>query len=250
MSSGESRPHAEMLSLAMEVIELFAPYCTRIAVAGSLRRGKPTAGDIEIVCQPAFQPLPTKGGFLHIQQNAINWICDSLRQRDVFEPRLNLNGNPQAWGDRHKRAFYRGVPLDLFIVLPDRSWGWTMMLRTGPGEANGVLVTNEGIRNHDGNQGILPTGFRFSEGELYLRENHIPTPEEPDVFEALGLPYIAPPLRTVEMYQRWANRRPYRQHCYDADGVMCSNWVGAPCKDDVWVNGRQQVLRWPMVKAA
>lgn len=214
MSSGEPRPHREMLRLAVEAVKLLAPFCTRIAVAGSLRRGKPTVGDIEIVCAPDEQELPTGGrrGFLQIKQNGVNWICDRLREEKIFEPRLNLQGNPESWADRHKRAWYKGAKLDIFIVLPDRSWGYTMLLRTGPGDANGVLVTRSGVRNHDGLYGILQPEFKFFEGELWLGDlAAIPTPEEKDVFTALDLPYIPPPLRSVEMYQRWAARRSGRE---------------------------------------
>ncbi len=246
MSSGQPRPHAEMMRLAVEVCRLLAPYCTRIAVGGSLRRGKAMVGDIEIVCAPDEMPLPTGGrnGFLQLKQNGVNWICDRLRDENVFEPRLNPQGNPESWANRHKRAYYKGAKLDLFMVLPDRSWGYTMLLRTGPGDANGVLVTKLGVRNRDGNLGILPEEYKFFEGELWLgQQAHIPTPEEKDVFAALDLPYIPPPLRSVELYQRWAARRANRGQPVngaESGGLMTlkPNVFG----DDVWVNGQQRFL--------
>lgn len=141
MSSGEPRPHRDMLRLAIEVVKLLAPYTTRIAVAGSLRRGKALVGDIEIVCQPDEQFLPTGGkGFIEIRQNGLNWKCNRLREKQIFEPRLNSNGNPQSWGDQQKWFRYQGVNVDLYAVLPGYSWGREMVIRTGPGDANGVLV--------------------------------------------------------------------------------------------------------------
>lgn len=239
MSSGEARPHKEMLHLAVEVVKLLAPYCTRIAVAGSLRRGKAEVRDIEIVCAPDEQQLPTGGrrGFIEIKQNAVNWICDRLRDEKIFEPRLNLQGNPEAWSDRHKRAFYKGAKLDLFIVLPDRSWGYTMLLRTGPGDANGVLVTRSGVRNHDGLYGILPPEYKFFEGELWLgNQARIPTFEEKDVFTALDLPYIPPPLRSVEMYQRWAARRRDRDlPRTGAESIGLLTLKDTRFGDDIWL---------------
>lgn len=225
--------------MAVEVARLLAPYCTRIAVAGSLRRGKPMVGDIEIVCAPDEMPLPTGGrkGFIQVKQNGINWICDRLRDEEIFSPRLNPQGNPESWADRHKRAWYKGAKLDLFIVLPDRSWGYTMLLRTGPGDANGVLVTKLGVRNHDGNLGILPEKYKFFQGELWLGDlAPIPTPEERDVFAAINLPYIPPPLRSVEMYQRWAARRPGRSlPAKNAESPRLMTAIDTRFGDEVWL---------------
>lgn len=237
MSGGEPRHHVEMLGLALEVVTLLGDYCTRIAIGGSLRRGKAMVGDIEIVCQPEFRALPTgRNGFIQVKQDAVKWKCDRLLEDRVFEPRLNLNGNPESWADRHKRAWYKGVKLDLFIVQPDRSWGYTMLIRTGPGDANGVLVTRDGVRNHEGNLGICPEPYAFKDGDLHVGEMRIDTPEEKDVFQALGLPYIAPPLRSVEMYQRWAARRsdPLPE-AFLQSGYRSRGWVGAMAyRNDVW----------------
>src|SRR5262245_13303597 len=121
-----------MLCLALEVVKLLAPYCARIAIAGSIRRGKATVGDIEIVCEPDYQPLPTGSGFLVMKQNGLNWICEALRRDGVFEQRYRLDGNLSAWGDQMKHARYKGVNLDLFMVLPGYSWGREILIRTGP----------------------------------------------------------------------------------------------------------------------
>ena len=37
---------------ANRVVELLAPHCERIHIAGSIRRKKETVKDIEVVCQP------------------------------------------------------------------------------------------------------------------------------------------------------------------------------------------------------
>lgn len=249
MSSGQARPQREMLDLALEVVKLLADFTTRIAIGGSIRRGKAEVGDIEIVCQPAFKPLPSgRTGFLLIKQNGAHWITDRLRDDGSLEPRLNLSGSPEAWGPRHRRAYYKGVNLDLFIILPDRSWGRAMLICTGPLTANQVLVTHEGQINRNGDRGILPTKFQFREGELYEGETHLPTPEEGDVFGYLGMPYIPPPKRSVELYQRWAARRDIRdrpdawlkQFGYlNQPTVGCERWRG----DDIWIDGVQHQLR-------
>ena len=42
----------EATAIAERVVEILRPHCDRIEVAGSVRRGKPEVGDIEVVCIP------------------------------------------------------------------------------------------------------------------------------------------------------------------------------------------------------
>jgi hypothetical protein len=108
MSNGQPRPHAEMMFLALEVLRLLAPYCARIAIAGSLRRGKELVGDIEIVAQGKRMELPTpESKLFRLIQDGLQWRCDQLRIDGVFEPRLNSNSNPQSWGEQQKWCRYR-----------------------------------------------------------------------------------------------------------------------------------------------
>jgi hypothetical protein len=79
------------------------------------------------------------------------------------------------------------------------------VIRTGSGEANGVLVTTRGVRNRDGNIGVLPPGLRFVSGTIAGEDGLvIDTPEEADVFKVCGLPWVSPWLRSADYYQRAA----------------------------------------------
>lgn len=209
MSAGDRIPLAQARALADEVVVLLCVAAVRTEIAGSIRRGKPDIGDIEIVLQAGRQsgdPLDQR-------------IAD-LRRAGTITPVLNANGKDEAWGDRHKRGFYRGVRLDLFIVRPDRQWGVTYLLRTGPGDANEYLVTR---RKPDGSgYGGCPPHLLFFEGSLYRlayplegRPKKLPPgaqrldlPEETDVFAALAMPYIDPADRTVSTYKRLYGARP------------------------------------------
>lgn len=223
MSDGTKRPHSEMLTLALAVRGLLAMACTRIAIAGSIRRGKELVGDIEIVCQPA-------GNLLYRQ-------LDALLARGDLEQRRKSNGTLLAWGERYRAAVYQGAALDVFIVLPDRPWGVTFVLRTGPGEANEALVTQQGVVSRHGVRGIMPRGLQMEGGVLWRDRVRVETPEEADVFAAVGLPYIAPPQRSAATYAAQAR----------AGNTDC---VGGAPADDLWTpDGKQYTVGGPVGKA-
>lgn len=193
-----------MTRAAVEVMSLLVDVCERIEIAGSLRRLKPEVSDVELVCVP-------------LSEVALYRRCEELHRARIFQKRLNKRGHSIAWGQREKAVWYmrldeasgvpKGVPVDIFIVLPDRSWGVTMLLRTGPGDANQVLVTAEGIKNNNGDLGILPRGMKFRDAALWVQEIQLETPEEWDVFNVMDMPYLPPAMRSVENYHRWAGRR-------------------------------------------
>ena len=50
--------HADALTIALGLVERLRPACTRIEIAGSVRRGYAEVKDIEIVAIPDLAPLP------------------------------------------------------------------------------------------------------------------------------------------------------------------------------------------------
>lgn len=197
MSSGEARPIEEMRRWAVGLMSLMVDCCERLEIAGSIRRGKEMVRDVELVAVPTFAG----------DENLLLTRLDTLLAGGYVRKRLNKNGHAISWGSRYRAMVAGGVvPVDVFIVLPDREWGPTMLLRTGPGDANQALVTARGIRNINGDMGVLPKRLAWKEGALWLGERKLDTPEERDVFWALGLPYIHPAERNVANYHLWAQR--------------------------------------------
>ncbi len=222
MSSGTGKPHTVMLALAREVADLIGWACERVAIAGSLRRMKPVVKDIELVVAPVYRPV-WNGAF-----NELDAWCETLLKRGTVQKRLNSRGHAIAWGqawktaqmqgddppppgNRYKAMLYKDVPVDLFIVLRDRQFAPTLLIRTGPNEANQALVTSSGVVNQNGVRGVLPSGMRFDEGAVWQDGRKLDTPTERSVFAACGLPYIPPHRRTAEIYQQWAARRWARE---------------------------------------
>lgn len=207
--------HDKALKLAIEACTLIGDVTERIAIAGSIRRGKAQVGDIEIVCQPRFE------GKVSLLAGRLNILL--LKQ--TLAERKNKNGHRIAWGARYVAAWFEGVALDVFIVQPDRQWGPTMVIRTGPGDANAALVTEYGRVNQEFMvSGVCPAGMRFAEGAVWRGTQKLDTPEEWDVFAALGLPWLPPQMRTPNRYALFADRRPpywIRQELAEDEPCYC-----------------------------
>ena len=53
MSENQERmPYQEAMAYAITMVNILRPLCSRIEIAGSLRRQCPTVGDIELVLTP------------------------------------------------------------------------------------------------------------------------------------------------------------------------------------------------------
>lgn len=170
------------LQKAEQFSQLIADVCERLEFAGSLRRHKQHVGDIEIVLQPVRMQQAILGGI---------WPLDE-REYDLLEERLQKLRDDRIiergrwWGPRHKELFFLDAPFDFYIVRPPAQWGVILVIRTGPAEFSRRLVTP---REYGG---LMPEGFKFKNGALWQEGQVVATPEEEDVFRALGLEWIEP----------------------------------------------------------
>lgn len=182
-SATEARPRAEYLR------GLFAPYCERVEIAGSLRRGVGEVKDIEIVAAPLTTTVKT-GLFddvLAIQDQLEERIAAGLaegwlRIRDVEVHRKDGTTEiSRRMGDRYKALVYDGIPVDLFIVRPPADWGVVFTIRTGPAEFSERLVTD-----------CQRFFLRVEQGRLLHTGQWVPCPDERDFFAAIGQPWLEP----------------------------------------------------------
>jgi DNA polymerase/3'-5' exonuclease PolX len=99
------------------------------------------------------------------------------------------------WGPKYKALTYRDVAVDLFITTAE-CWGVIFTIRTGPSAFSHRLVTSRSQRMQDGRYGLLPNHLRVREGRLVGTDGQpLDTPTEESVFQAIGLPWIAPEAR-------------------------------------------------------
>lgn len=177
------------------------PFCTRIEIAGSVRRKKMEVNDIEIIAIPDLTPpiIPRPEFGKPIPPRHKTRLDQFLHQmKEIDTIRFEKNG------DRYKRVHLKldKISADLFLVLPPAQWGVQMAIRTGPADFSHWIVTRQRFG------GALPNGYRVQDGALYIGATPqrkpdpaslIPTPEECDFFNFLKLECVEPGNRVA----RW-----------------------------------------------
>lgn len=165
------------MAAAGAILDILRPVVDRVEVAGSLRRGAETVGDIEILAIPAAVP---------------DLFGGEVRGPVMIDQALAGRGFTfEANGPLYKRFILQepaGVRCDLFLTTPEQ-WGVMLAIRTGPSGFSMQIVTprNKG--------GLLPSYLKIHDGRVWNAGKALSTPEESDLFQVLGLPMLQPNQR-------------------------------------------------------
>lgn len=191
---------------ATAVVELLAPFCDRIEIAGSVRRQKAMVGDLEIVAVPKIGDVQQRGQMFPTPCNLLHNFTDETVASGTGNLR-RPTGDVVRWGKRYRTlAFHHGKRwhrVDLFMVCdtqgepqPER-FGSVFVIRTGDSEFSTLLVTSRS------EGGAMPTGFRHANGRIEQyraagdwRPCYVP--DEQAFFEIVGVPMIPPRERTAK----------------------------------------------------
>ena len=193
--------HGSALQVAVSLMAHLRPACTRIEIAGSIRRGKAEVKDIELVAVPDLMPVPRERPEFG---KPIPPVYKTQLEKMLMEMRDDGAVQFTKWGERYKQLYlkYAGIAVDLFLVLPPAQWGVQMVIRTGPAEFGHWLVTRRckggGLPDHLIVQdGVV--GERVMGAKGFERQGQISTPEEIDFLNLCGLGWIEPKDRVA----RW-----------------------------------------------
>lgn len=202
-------PRAEAQTIADRLIDRIQDCCEQIVIAGSLRRGLPTVGDIEIVAVPKIQPMLERDMFGEVVATAQIDLLDArlatLLDNDIVSKRLRSDGQ-SFYGPKTKYLTFEGASVDLFTPSAER-FGLVLAIRTGPWQFSKQLVSEKGkqvvvgyderARRPIKRDGLLPAQYRVQDGWLTQRVSgqRIPTPTEEGLFELIGLRWRAPQER-------------------------------------------------------
>lgn len=164
-------PYAEALRIATDIVEQLRPHCTRIEIAGSIRRKKPEVKDIEIVAVPRpYSTGPLEDGLASV-----------------------VNQWPKVKGEMEygkvkytQRILPEGIKLDLFFA-EETNWGSIFSIRTGSANYSHKVLARGWVRNGFKSEG----GYLFKDGKRYE------VPEEEDLFRLAGVAYVSPEERNL-----------------------------------------------------
>lgn len=182
--------------IAEHLIDVMRPFCERIEIAGSIRRGKQDVKDIKIVAVPRWTEWPQRN---HLHDWAVMIGADGERLSDAF-PRPIRWAKPNTkkgaplvldWPVKEAGKYWRAqiderIMLDLFLATPG-NWGLIFLIRTGSAEfSQGVMTYAKQRTRYHVKDGALRDGS----------EKALPTGEEREVFRLLGLDWREPHERT------------------------------------------------------
>ena len=189
MSAGTRIPLAEAQALAADLVAKLSPACLRIEPAGSIRRRRPDVGDIELVALSRFRTDKVPSLFEDVERRVdlLSERIDELLGEGTLAPHPT---DPKR-GDRYAKLLHpaSGRQVDLFMAASRATYGLILLIRTGPAAYSRAVVTTARDR-----------GFHVTGGELHRGRlgcgarpcEMVPTPEEADVYRALGSPYVPP----------------------------------------------------------
>ena len=195
MSKGTKQPLAKARNIAWILVERMRPYCERIEVGGSVRRGEPWVGDIEIVVVPKMGTQITRpaGLFEPAKEEPKNLLWEYLdglmAQGAIAHPAV------KGWGNLYRKFVLttdmgQSYKIDVFTAEMG-NWGNQLLIRTGSREFSTFMVT-ERARG-----GALPAGYQHKGGWLYGPDGAVvPLYREEDWFEVCGLDFVLPAQRS------------------------------------------------------
>jgi DNA polymerase (family 10) len=186
MSVKTKWPRAVALAVAAELGDILTPFCERLEIAGSLRRGKPTVGDIELLFIPKSESR-ADGLFDTTQVNLADEVINRLLSSGVLAKRPNVNGS-FAWGEKNKLAIHgpSGIPVDLFATTA-ANWWVSLVVRTGSKETNLELTT--GAQRFGRRLNAYGSGVTMPDG------SNVAAKSEQEVFHLCGCKYREPKHR-------------------------------------------------------
>lgn len=191
--------------LALQMVEKFAPYCERIQIAGSIRRGKPMIKDIELVAIPstrfgyARNLFETHGPEIN---ELVEYLDHLLAHNKIARFRHETSGRQAAWSNKQRSFAFttekRSYKVDLFMCS-EETWVNTYLFRTGSAEFNKWLVERPP-------RGVMPPNMRHENNQLMRDGEPIICTDEAAFFEAMGLPFIPVSQRSDKRWLKFIDK--------------------------------------------
>lgn len=180
-------PAAVAWKVAERLRERLAATCIHFEVAGSLRRQKPTVGDVDIVCVPVLEEPPGMlPGLGHAEPVSFT------REVDAIVAGSNGAISYEVNGEAIKRLIIRlkdgtRVMADIYFTRDLEQFPALLLIRTGSARHNAYL---SGLARDQ--------GMQLGSDGLKRGDQRVHCATEAEIFEHLGLGYREPHMREFD----------------------------------------------------
>ncbi|MEM0983079.1 MAG: DNA polymerase/3'-5' exonuclease PolX [Planctomycetota bacterium] len=183
---GLAQPIADELVARMQELD----GVERVAFAGSLRRGKETIGDIDLLCVASDAEAAREAFCTH--ESVIQVIGRGETKCSV---RVRLESNARRWKNMFSDDDEQSVQVDLRLV-PKESWGAALMYFTGSKEHNIKLrerAIRQGLTLNE--YGLFEDDGESDEPPQKSGKSPVASESEESVYIKLGVPFVPAELR-------------------------------------------------------
>lgn len=183
--------------MVVDVRNALAATCSKIEIAGSIRRRSPDVKDAEIVAIPS---------------NATFALMENMVAAGAWTKALYGADRSTRWGTKYRgidvrhynsaRDIYDQLRVELFMTELN-SWGFQLALRTGPSDANRNLMVwmqKTPLRCKDGAVWYAEDWQR--KGDEWVSESKCRAivRSEEAWFGLFGMPFVPPEARRADLY--------------------------------------------------
>lgn len=169
---------------ADKLVALIRDECERVEFAGSIRRGKAEVHDAELVVIPRAGLWP---------------LLDKLVAQGVVGKAIYSDGK-HRWGEKQRGVAVNGITVEIFTA-DAINWGYQYWLRTGPGPANQHVMKF---------RSFTKSSATWEARGGYIHDaktgERLIVPDEATMFTILGVAYLPPHERTLELYEELFKR--------------------------------------------
>lgn len=200
----DKRPLEQAKAEAMAFAALLKDCSERWIIAGSIRRGKRTVGDVEHVVIPKM--LREGGGDRNLLWERLDSLLEAAGDQGLFaspsgEPitKAIYRDGKTRYGPKLRGVMFRGFRHEIYTA-DERNWGCILAIRTGSADFGPHCMAS------------LNAGGRHAHLGGYIRDVHaggaiVSCPDEETFFEMCGVRMLDPHEREIETIRKGGARR-------------------------------------------
>ena len=185
-------PYQIAREIADKIVERLTPHVERIALAGSLRRLRPTVHDIDLIAIPRLTSKSSLFGRSKLAETDFMSALLDFAEDDDGNARANCAGDKiirfKARGDLFR------LSVDCYIATPE-TFATLLLIRTGSAEHNIWLAQRAkacGGKLHADGSGLELPGQYDPVAQRVVNMRVLRAQTEEEIFKALGLPLPLP----------------------------------------------------------